>query len=116
MQHRPLLQAVVHAHVLAAGLLFTTAAPRTGIGEHGVRGAAGQVMYYGGDLVEATLATVLAASWFQFTGRVETRRQRRADAGRGPRAETGTSAGPEANARAADRHQVSAGTAPWSAG
>lgn len=119
MHHRPLLHAVVHAHVLATGVLFTFAVCRLdpvhrrwGLPLRGTTllavGAAhaalakslyvapppgsvfrtadlhtgSQVMYYGGDLVEAALATVLATSWYQFTGRVQARRRRRADAGR----------------------------------
>ncbi|MFF1465710.1 cytochrome c oxidase assembly protein [Streptomyces sp. NPDC058330] len=120
MQQRPLLHAVVHAHILAAGLLFTFAVCRLdpvrrrwGLPLRGTTllaaGAAhavlakilyaapppgtafraadlhtgSQLMYYGGDLVEAALATVLATSWYQSTGRVQAR-QRRADAGRRP--------------------------------
>ncbi|WP_250292189.1 cytochrome c oxidase assembly protein [Streptomyces atroolivaceus] len=147
MQHRPLLHAVVHAHVMAAGLLFTFAVCRLdpvrrrwGLLLRGTTllaaGAAhavlakslygapppgtafraadlhtgSQVMYYGGDLVEAALATVLAASWYQFTGRVQMQRRRRADAGRRPRAATGAAAGPGTAVRASDRHQGRAGT------
>ncbi|MFG2754080.1 cytochrome c oxidase assembly protein [Streptomyces xanthophaeus] len=106
MRHEGWLHAVVHAHVLAAGLLFTFAVSqldpvrrRWGLVLRGVTllaaGAAhavlakslyvaeppgtaftasdlrigAQVMYYGGDLAEAALAVVVAASWYRATGR-----------------------------------------------
>ncbi|MFE9923044.1 cytochrome c oxidase assembly protein [Streptomyces sp. NPDC005774] len=133
MQHRPPLHAVVHAHVLAAGLLFTFAVCRLdpvrrrwGLPLCGTTllaaGAAHavlaktlyaspspgtvlatadlhtgvQVMYYGGDLVEAALGVVLAASWYQATGRAQRHRRRRADSAHGPRAVTGAPAELEA--------------------
>jgi len=148
MQQRPLLHTVVHAHVLAAGLLLTFAVCRLdpvrrrwGLPLRGTTllaaGAAhavlakslyaapppgtafrtadlhtgSQVMYYGGDLVEAAIATVLATSWYQFTGRVQTQRRRRADAGRRPRAATGAAGGPGTAVRATDRYRGRAGTA-----
>lgn len=117
-QHVPWLNALIHTHVLAAGLLFTFAVclldpvrRRYGLAvrgatllaagaAHGVLAksmyAAGppgtdfttadlhtgaQIMYYGGDLVEAALAVVLAGSWYAATGRAERRRCRAADAG-----------------------------------
>ncbi|MEU6888225.1 cytochrome c oxidase assembly protein [Streptomyces viridosporus] len=117
VRHEPWLSAAVHAHVLAAGLLFTFSVcqldpvrRRWSLAVRGVTllaagaahavlakslyaaappGAAfttadlhtgAQVMYYGGDLVEAALAVVLAASWYAATGRALMRR-RRADAG-----------------------------------
>ncbi|POX42312.1 cytochrome c oxidase assembly protein [Streptomyces sp. Ru73] len=104
--HHPLLGTAVHAHVLAAGLLFTFAVCRLDPVRHrwSVAGrgvtllAAGwahtvlaktlyaapppgtaftaadlhtgaRLMYYGGDLVEAALAAVLAAQWYARTGR-----------------------------------------------
>ncbi|HWU05322.1 MAG TPA: cytochrome c oxidase assembly protein [Streptomyces sp.] len=112
--HRPLLHALVHAHVLAAGLLFTFAVCQVDPVRHrrppALRGVAllaagvahavlaktlyatpppgtaftttdlhtgSQVMYYGGDLVEAALGTVLAASWYRAAGRARTRHRRR---------------------------------------
>ncbi|MEQ4608419.1 cytochrome c oxidase assembly protein [Streptomyces cavourensis] len=106
MQHHAWLHAVVHLHVLTAGLLFTFAVCQLDAVRRrwslAVRGmtllAAGaahavlakslyaaappgttfasadlhtgaQLMYYGGDLVEAGLAVVLAASWYRATGR-----------------------------------------------
>lgn len=138
VQHRPLLHAVLHAHVLAAGLLFTFAVCRLdpvprrwGLPLRGATllaaGAAhavlaktlyaspppgavlttadlhtgAQVMYYGGDLVEASLGVVLAASWYQAAGRAQRHRRRRADSAHGPRAVTGAPAEPEAAPRAA---------------
>ncbi|GGW99830.1 membrane protein [Streptomyces malachitofuscus] len=112
-RHVPWLNALIHTHVLAAGLLFTFAVclldpvrRRYGLLVRGATllavGAAhavlarsmyavgppgtdftaadlrtgAQVMYYGGDLVEAALATVLAGSWYAATGRAERRRCR----------------------------------------
>ncbi|WP_079105037.1 cytochrome c oxidase assembly protein [Streptomyces prasinopilosus] len=133
VQHRPLLHAVVHAHVLAAGLLFTFAVcqldpvrRRRGLPLRGATllaaGAAhavlakalyaspppgavlttadlhtgAQVMYYGGDLVEAALGVVLAASWYRATGRARAHRRRRAGPVAGPRVVAGAPAGPGA--------------------
>ncbi|WP_411102879.1 cytochrome c oxidase assembly protein [Streptomyces sp. cmx-4-9] len=107
----PWLHALVHAHVLAVGLLYTFALCQLDPVRHrwsaGVRGAtlfgagaahavlaktlyakpppgtaytpadlhaASQVMYYGGDLVEAALAVVVAASWYRAAGRARRRR------------------------------------------
>ncbi|WP_063831311.1 cytochrome c oxidase assembly protein [Streptomyces sp. NRRL F-2664] len=101
-QDTPWVHALVHAHVLAAGLLFSFAVCRLdpvrrrwGVAVRGgsllAAGAAhavlaktlyaqpppgtafaaadlqmgAQVMYYGGDLVEAALAAVVAASWYR---------------------------------------------------
>ncbi|MFI8195358.1 cytochrome c oxidase assembly protein [Streptomyces sp. NPDC085942] len=130
MRHEPWLHAAVHAHVLAAGLLFTFAVGqldpvrrRRSVVLRGATllaaGAAhsvlaktlyaaeppgtaftaadlhtgAQVMYYGGDLAEAALAVVVAASWYRATGRAWTRGRRTAGAGPGPRAVTGVPAG-----------------------
>lgn len=113
MQEAPWLHAVVHTHVLAAGLLFTFAVcqldpvrRRWGVATRGgtllVAGAAhaalakslyasapphstfaaadlhtgAQVMYYGGDAVEAALAVVVAASWYTAAGRARDRAAR----------------------------------------
>ncbi|CAM5537215.1 cytochrome c oxidase assembly protein [Streptomyces pilosus] len=103
---RPLLDAVIRGHVLAAGLLFTftvcqldpvrrrwglawrgttllaagwahavlakslyaTPPPGTTFTDGDLH-TASQLMYYGGDLVEIALATVLAAQWYAATGR-----------------------------------------------
>lgn len=111
--HVPWLHALVHTHVLAAGLLFTFAIcqldpvrrrwsltvrgatllaagaahavlaktlyaagpPGTGVGAAELHTGA-RVMYYGGDLVEAALAVVLAGSWYAATGRADMRRRR----------------------------------------
>ncbi|MFD6436247.1 cytochrome c oxidase assembly protein [Streptomyces venezuelae] len=115
MGHEPWLHAVVHAHVLAAGLLFAFAVCRLdpvrrrwGLAVRGatllVAGAAhaalaktlyatpppgtsftagdlhtgSQLMYYGGDLVEAALAAVVAASWYRAAGRAQARKEARA--------------------------------------
>ncbi|WP_433546559.1 cytochrome c oxidase assembly protein [Streptomyces sp. CA-294286] len=113
-QHHPLLHAVVHAHVLAAGLLFTfavcqidpvrrrwslslragallaagvahavlakslyaTPPPGTAPSAADLHLGA-QVMYYGGDLVEAAIGAVLAVAWYRATGRAWTRRSLR---------------------------------------
>ncbi|WP_406726481.1 cytochrome c oxidase assembly protein [Streptomyces sp. GD-15H] len=129
LRHEPWLHAAVHAHVLAAGLLFTFAVcpldPVRRRWSLTVRGTAllaagaahavlakslyaaappgtaftaadlhigAQVMYYGGDLVEVALATVVATSWYRATGRARMRR-RRADADLRRRAVTGAPAG-----------------------
>lgn len=106
----PWLHALVHAHLLTAGLLFTFAVcqldPVRRRWSTTVRGATllaagaahavlaktlyaepppgtafapadlhtgSQVMYYGGDLVEAALATIVAAAWYRATGRARRR-------------------------------------------
>lgn len=120
-QERPWLHAVVHVHVLAAGLLFTCAVCRLeAVGRRWgltVRGATllaagaahavlaktlyaaeppgthltaadlrtgAQVMYYGGDLAEAALAIVVAATWYGATGRARERRRRSGTGARVP--------------------------------
>ncbi|WP_282794839.1 cytochrome c oxidase assembly protein [Streptomyces sp. CC224B] len=118
--HHPLLGALVHAHVLAAGLLFTfavcqldpvrrrrgplrrgatllaagwahavlakslyaTPPPGTAYAAGDLHTGA-QLMYYGGDLVEAALATVIATGWYVATGRARRRRARGAPYGTG---------------------------------
>ncbi|MFD3327987.1 cytochrome c oxidase assembly protein [Streptomyces sp. NPDC058701] len=121
VRHEPWLHALVNAHVLAAGLLFTAAICQLDPVNHrwnvAVRGATllaagaahgvlaktlysvpppgtafapadlragAQVMYYGGDLLEAALATVVAAVWYGAGGRTQQRRLRRPDGGREP--------------------------------
>ncbi|MBA9004160.1 cytochrome c oxidase assembly protein [Thermomonospora cellulosilytica] len=99
--HHPMLHALVHFHIVAAGLLFTFAIcqldpvrhrhglslraatlllagaahavlakslyaappPGTAYGAQDLHTAA-QLMYYGGDLVELSLAVVLATTWY----------------------------------------------------
>jgi putative membrane protein len=117
MPDRPLLHGVVHAHMLAAGLLFAFAVCRLdplrrrwGLAVRGATllaaGAAHgvlaktlyahpppgtdltaadlhggtQLMYYGGDLVEAALAVVVGVSWYAADGRARARRARRESA------------------------------------
>ncbi|MET9954403.1 cytochrome c oxidase assembly protein [Streptomyces sp. NPDC006339] len=126
MRHNPWLHAVVHAHVLAAGLLYTFAVSQldpvrrrrspvlrgatllTAGAAHAVLAktlyaaeppgtaftaadlhTGAQVMYYGGDLVEAALAAVVAASWYRTTGRAWMRERHPAAMGRGAPAATG---------------------------
>ncbi|MFI5675520.1 cytochrome c oxidase assembly protein [Streptomyces cellulosae] len=111
--HRPLLHGVVHAHMLASGLLFSFAMSQldpvrrrwslavrgptllAAGAAHGLvartlyalappgsdfttadlhRGA--QVMYYGGDVVEAALAMVLGVGWYAAGGRARARARR----------------------------------------
>ncbi|WP_223832714.1 cytochrome c oxidase assembly protein [Streptomyces venezuelae] len=117
MGHEPWPHALVHAHVLAAGLLFAfavcrldpvrrrwglavrgatllaagaahavlaktlyaTAPPGTSFAAGDLR-TGSQLMYYGGDLVEAALAAVVAASWYRAAGRAQRRQRRRASA------------------------------------
>ncbi|MEU9981549.1 cytochrome c oxidase assembly protein [Streptomyces sp. NPDC050856] len=111
--HEPLVGAVVHLHVLAAGALFTFCVCQRDPVRHGwslawrggallAAGAAhavlakslyaspppgtafaaadlragAQVMYYGGDLVDLALATVLAVQWYAATGRARARFRR----------------------------------------
>ncbi|GFM95306.1 hypothetical protein Sfulv_01170 [Streptomyces fulvorobeus] len=142
--HHPLWNAVVHAHVLAAGLLLTFSVcqlepvhrrwslPLRGVtllaagAAHAVLAKSlygspppatafatadlhtgAQVMYYGGDLVEAALGAVLAASWYQATGRARAHRRRRSVAGRTPRAATGLRSRTTAANRTALCHETS---------
>ncbi len=113
VQHHPLGHAVMHGHVLAAGLLFTFSVCQLDPVRHRrnlpLRGATllaagaahavlaktlyatpppgtafttadlqtgAQIMYYGGDVVEAALAVVLAASWYQAAARTRQQRHR----------------------------------------
>ncbi|MFF7253672.1 cytochrome c oxidase assembly protein [Streptomyces microflavus] len=113
VQHHPLGHAVMHVHVLAAGLLFTFSVCQLDPVRHRrnlpLRGATllavgaahavlaktlyatpppgttyttadvqtgAQLMYYGGDVVEAALAVLLATSWYQAKGHTRHRRHR----------------------------------------
>ncbi|MEU0163579.1 cytochrome c oxidase assembly protein [Streptomyces sp. NPDC006261] len=125
-QHHHLGHAIMHVHILAAGLLFTFSIcqldpvrrrwhpalrgttllvagaahavlaktlyalppPGAALATADLRAGA-QVMYYGGDRVEAALGSVLAASWYQAGGRTRAHRQRRSSAGRGLPTATG---------------------------
>ncbi|MFC8290675.1 cytochrome c oxidase assembly protein [Streptomyces sp. NPDC057242] len=62
------LLAVGAAHAALAKSLYATAPPVTTFAAADLHTGA-QAMYYGGDLVEAGLAVVLAASWYRATGR-----------------------------------------------
>ncbi|MEI7031123.1 cytochrome c oxidase assembly protein [Streptomyces pratensis] len=134
VQHRPLGHAVMQAHVLVAGLLFTFSVCQLDPVRHrrrlALRGATllvagaahavlatslyatpppgtayattdlqtgAQVMYYGGDVVEAALGAVLAASWYRAVGRARANGRRRSRTGCTVRAEAGPR--PEAAAR-----------------
>ncbi|MGW7099717.1 hypothetical protein [Streptomyces sp. NPDC054838] len=46
-----------------------------------------QLMYYGGDIAEIALATVLAAQWYTATGRARRRARRRSTTVRRPQTE-----------------------------
>ncbi|MFW3471240.1 cytochrome c oxidase assembly protein [Streptomyces microflavus] len=113
VHHHLFWHAVMHAHVLAAGLLYTFSVCQLDPVRHRrnlpLRGATllaagaahavlartlyatpppgtafttadlqtgAQIMYYGGDMVEAALAAVLAASWYQAAARTRHRRPR----------------------------------------
>lgn len=56
------------AHAVLAKTLYAAEPPGTVVAAADLHTGA-QVMYYGGDLVEAALAVVLAASWYRTTGR-----------------------------------------------
>ncbi|MFF9485519.1 cytochrome c oxidase assembly protein [Streptomyces sp. NPDC014676] len=73
------------AHAVLAKSLYAAGPPGTTFAAADLHTGA-QIMYYGGDLVEAALAVVLAASWYQVTGRVRAARGR-AKAGRRPPAD-----------------------------
>ncbi|MFD9435956.1 cytochrome c oxidase assembly protein [Streptomyces sp. NPDC060002] len=106
IQHSPLLGYLVHAHLLAAGLLFSFSVcqldpmrrrwgvavrggallaagaahavlaktlyalppPGTGFAAADLHGGA-LLMYYGGDMVEVAMATVVGLGWFRARGR-----------------------------------------------
>ncbi|MBT2442094.1 cytochrome c oxidase assembly protein [Streptomyces sp. ISL-36] len=67
-------------HAVLAKALYAAPPPGTAFASADLHAGA-QVMYYGGDLVEAAVATVVAASWYQATGRARQRRRRRPDTG-----------------------------------
>ncbi|UYQ64158.1 cytochrome c oxidase assembly protein [Streptomyces peucetius] len=62
------------AHAVLAKTLYATPPPGTTF-TTGDRHTASQLMYYGGDLVEIALATVLAAQWYTTAGRARQRSQ-----------------------------------------
>ncbi|MBT2420278.1 cytochrome c oxidase assembly protein [Streptomyces sp. ISL-22] len=61
------------AHAVLAKSLYATPPPGTAFTAADLHTGA-QLMYYGGDLVEAALAAVLAAQWYSATGRAHRRR------------------------------------------
>ncbi|WP_030862423.1 cytochrome c oxidase assembly protein [Streptomyces sp. NRRL S-37] len=63
------------AHAVLAKSLYAAGPPGTAFTAADLHTGA-QIMYYGGDLVEAALAVVLAASWYQTTGRLRAARGR----------------------------------------
>lgn len=67
------------AHAVLAKSLYATPPPGTHFAPSDLRTGA-MLMYYGGDLVEIGLATVLAVQWYAGTGRAHARRRRRAEA------------------------------------
>ncbi|MFF3255920.1 cytochrome c oxidase assembly protein [Actinacidiphila glaucinigra] len=69
------LLAVGTAHTVLAKTLYAAAPPDTAFAVEDLHIGA-QAMYYGGDLIEAALATVLATSWLQATSRAHRRRLR----------------------------------------
>ncbi|MET9544341.1 cytochrome c oxidase assembly protein [Streptomyces sp. NPDC006627] len=80
------------AHAVLAKTLYAAPPPGTGFTADDVHTAA-RLMYYGGDLVEIALATVLAAQWYAATGRALRRRGPRAPEAAGQHA-AGTPVGP----------------------
>ncbi len=103
-EHVPILHAVLHVHMIAAGWLFAELVagsdpmPRPGVparlglivvagAAHDVLakllyadgwGEAAQIMYYGGTLVDIALATAVLARWYAAGGRELARTARRA--------------------------------------
>ncbi|WP_244257982.1 cytochrome c oxidase assembly protein [Streptomyces sp. Tu 2975] len=67
------------AHAVLAKSLYATPPPGTHFAPSDLRSGA-VLMYYGGDLVEIGLATVLAVQWYAGTGRACARLRRRAAA------------------------------------
>lgn len=68
------------AHAVLAKSLYATPPPGTYFAPSDLRTGA-VLMYYGGDVVEIGLATVLAVQWYAGTGRARARSRRRAQAG-----------------------------------
>ncbi|GHH39012.1 cytochrome c oxidase assembly protein [Streptomyces candidus] len=67
------------AHAVLAKSLYAAPPPGTSLVAGDLHVGA-QVMYYGGDLVEAAIGTALAAAWYRATGRAWTRRRLRSAA------------------------------------
>ncbi|MEU7646859.1 cytochrome c oxidase assembly protein [Streptomyces huasconensis] len=89
------------AHAVLAKTLYAAPPPGTGFTADDVHTAA-RLMYYGGDLVEIALATVLAAQWYAAGGRALRRRVRRAPGSAGQHA-AGAQEGPrQTNGRPTD--------------
>ncbi|MFS0692988.1 cytochrome c oxidase assembly protein [Streptomyces nitrosporeus] len=80
------------AHAVLAKTLYAAGPPGTAFTAADLHTGA-QVMYYGGDLAEAALAVVVAASWYAATGRAWARERRTADTGPVPLPVTGSPAG-----------------------
>ncbi|HEY8478457.1 MAG TPA: cytochrome c oxidase assembly protein [Spirillospora sp.] len=69
------------AHAVLAKTLYATGPPGTAFTADDLQVAA-RMMYYGGDLAELALATVLAVQWYRAAGRRRTPRTRRVSTGR----------------------------------
>ncbi|MER6347873.1 cytochrome c oxidase assembly protein [Streptomyces sp. NPDC001595] len=65
------------AHAVLAKSLYATPPPGVSVSPADLHTGA-QLMYYGGDAVEAALAAVLAAQWYAASGRAHRRTRRRA--------------------------------------
>ncbi|MEU9145414.1 cytochrome c oxidase assembly protein [Streptomyces sp. NPDC048349] len=63
------------AHAVLAKAVYAAPPPGTVFAPADLHTGA-QVMYYGGDLVEGAVATVVAASWYRAAGRARQRRRR----------------------------------------
>ncbi|HUQ59471.1 cytochrome c oxidase assembly protein [Lentzea sp.] len=72
------------AHAVLAKTLYATPPPGTAFTTADLHQGA-QLMYYGGDLAELALATIIAVQWYTATGRARAHRQRRAASGARPR-------------------------------
>lgn len=79
------------AHAVLAKSLYATGPPGTAFAASDLRLGA-QIMYYGGDAVEAALACVLAVQWYTVTGRRRARAAARSGGGH-PRQASGQGGG-----------------------
>ncbi|GHH71771.1 hypothetical protein GCM10018793_07730 [Streptomyces sulfonofaciens] len=76
------------AHTVLAGMFYAAPPPGTSFTAADLHTAA-RLMYYGGDLVEAALAAVLATQWYTATGRVHRRHRLARPAARERRSQPG---------------------------
>nr|WP_306432506.1 cytochrome c oxidase assembly protein [Streptomyces sp. A1136] len=74
------------AHTVLAKTLYVLPPPGTAFTSADLQGGA-QLTYYGGDIAEIALATVLAAQWYTATDRARRRARRRSTTVRRPQTE-----------------------------